>query len=240
MQKNLEKNQKTGETKTKNPLIIYRTFISLIIYLKLNERSNLKMDMTLATFVSGRIGNDLELKQNNNGSFLNFSVAHKDTWKDKNTGEKKEKTTWIPLFADGRTAENICSFFGKGDRIRVVAKYQTYKSKDQNGQEVERHSFKISQFEIIEKKADSHGASAQQQGGFQQPQQGGMQQPQQQGGFQQPQQGGMQQPQQQGGFQQPQQGGMQQPQQQGGFQQPHQGGMQQPQQPAFMQQDEPF
>ncbi len=43
----------------------------------------------------GRLGNDPEIKQTQNGkNIARLSIATSDSWKDKNTGEKKEKTEW--------------------------------------------------------------------------------------------------------------------------------------------------
>ena len=52
----------------------------------------------------GRLGNDPEIKQKQNGkSVARLSVATSESWKDKNTGEKKEKTEWhrVVIFNEG-------------------------------------------------------------------------------------------------------------------------------------------
>ena len=52
----------------------------------------------------GRLGNDPEIKQMQNGkSVARLSVATSETWKDKNSGEKKEKTEWhrVVIFNEG-------------------------------------------------------------------------------------------------------------------------------------------
>ena len=52
----------------------------------------------------GRLGSDPEIKQMVNGiSVARFSLATSNTWKDKNTGEKKEKTEWhrVVIFSEG-------------------------------------------------------------------------------------------------------------------------------------------
>ena len=52
----------------------------------------------------GRLGNDPEIKQMQNGkSVARLSVATSESWKDKNTGEKKEKTEWhrVVIFNEG-------------------------------------------------------------------------------------------------------------------------------------------
>ena len=52
----------------------------------------------------GRLGADPEIKQMNNGkNVARLSLATSDTWKDKNTGEKKEKTEWhrVVIFNEG-------------------------------------------------------------------------------------------------------------------------------------------
>ena len=55
----------------------------------------------------GRLGNDPEIKQMQNGkSVARLSVATSESWKDKNTGEKKEKTEWhrVVIFNEGLVA----------------------------------------------------------------------------------------------------------------------------------------
>jgi len=185
--------------------------------------------------ILGNLGQDPEVRFMPNGSAVaNITVATSESWKDKQTGEPKEKTEWHSVSLFGKLAEVAGEYLKKGSKVYIEGQLQTRKWQNQQGQDQYKTEVVVQGFNGVMQMLDSRQGGGASQGGFQQQapqQQGGFQQqaPQQQGGFQQQapqQQGGFQQqaPQQQGGFQQQapqQQGGFQQkaPQQQGGFQQ---------------------
>lgn len=178
--------------------------------------------------IVGNLGQDPEVKFMPNGNAVaNFTVATSETWKDKQTGEQKEKTEWHRIVAYQRLAEIIGEYLKKGSKVYLEGKLQTRKWEDQNGQERYTTEILISEMQML----DSRGQGGQNQGGGQQ-QGGGYQAPAQQN---QGQQGGgyqSQQGQQQGGYQQANQRAQGQ-QQQGSYQAPVQqnnGGYQQNQQ----------
>ena len=77
----------------------------------------------------GRLGADPEIKQMVNGkSVARFSLATSNTWKDKNTGEKKEKTEWhkIVCFNEG-LVKVIKQYCHKGDRLYIEGQMRTRK-----------------------------------------------------------------------------------------------------------------
>tara|TARA_R110002074_G_scaffold262994_2_gene435132 strand:- start:16324 stop:16818 length:495 start_codon:yes stop_codon:yes gene_type:complete len=83
----------------------------------------------------GHLGKDPESKSfQNGGKVVNFSIATSETWKDKNSGEKREKTDWhnVAVFQDGLTsiAEN---YLRKGSKVMIEGKLQTRKWQDQSG-----------------------------------------------------------------------------------------------------------
>ena len=86
----------------------------------------------------GRLGADPEIKQMVNGkSVARFSLATSNTWKDKNTGEKKEKTEWhrIVIFNEG-LVKVIQQYVKKGAQVYVEGQLTTRKWKDeQSGQD---------------------------------------------------------------------------------------------------------
>ena len=62
-------------------------------------------DLNMCIF-TGRLGRDPEVRYMPNGdAAVNISIAVGKTWKDKNTGEKKEQTTWVPISYFGKTAQ---------------------------------------------------------------------------------------------------------------------------------------
>jgi len=86
----------------------------------------------------GRLGADPEIKQMVNGkSVARLSLATSQTWKDKNTGEKKEKTEWhrIVVFNEG-LVNVVQQYLKKGAQIYVEGQLSTRKWKDeQSGQD---------------------------------------------------------------------------------------------------------
>lgn len=193
--------------------------------------------------ILGNLGKDPEVRfMPNGGGVANLTIATSESWKDKQTGEQKEKTEWHRVVMFGKLAEIAGEYLKKGSKVYIEGQLQTRKWQNQQGQDQYTTEIVVQGFNGTMQMLDSRGGSGAQSGGFQQqnqPQSGGFQQQTaapQQSGYQQPaQQGAYNKPAQQGGFQQsaPQQsgGGFQQnaPQQSGGFQQQpaQQGGFQQ-------------
>lgn len=74
----------------------------------------------------GNLGQDPELKYTADGRpVANISVATSESWKDKHTGEKKEKTEWHRVVAWGKLAEIIGEYAKKGRQVYVEGKLQT-------------------------------------------------------------------------------------------------------------------
>ncbi len=196
--------------------------------------------------ILGNLGKDPEVRfLPNGGGVANLTIATSESWKDKQTGEQKEKTEWHRVVMFGKLAEIAGEYLKKGSKVYIEGALQTRKWQNQQGQDQYTTEIVVQGFNGTMQMLDSRGGSGAQAGGFNQqaPQQsGGFQQPaaQQGGGFNQqaaPQQAYNKPAQQSGGFQQPasqqsapqQAGGFQQqsaPQQSGGFQQ-QQGGFQQ-------------
>ena len=81
----------------------------------------------------GRLGADPEIKQMVNGkSVARLSLATSQTWKDKNTGEKKEKTEWhrIVVFNEG-LVNVVQQYLKKGAQIYIEGQLSTRKWKDE-------------------------------------------------------------------------------------------------------------
>ena len=86
----------------------------------------------------GRLGADPEIKQMVNGkSVARFSLATSQTWKDKNTNEKKEKTEWhrVVIFNEG-LVNVVKQYLKKGSQVYLEGQLSTRKWKDeQSGQD---------------------------------------------------------------------------------------------------------
>ena len=83
----------------------------------------------------GNLGKDPEVRRLNSGDqVVNFSVATSETWRDKNSGERKESTEWhnVVIFNEnlGKVAEQYCK---KGTKVYLEGQLQTRKWQDQNG-----------------------------------------------------------------------------------------------------------
>ena len=91
----------------------------------------------------GRLGNDPEIKQKQNGkSVARLSVATSESWKDKNSGEKREKTEWhnVVVFSAG-LVNIIKNYVKKGSKLYLEGSLQTRKWTDKQG--VDKYSTEI-------------------------------------------------------------------------------------------------
>ena len=90
----------------------------------------------------GNVGRDPEIRTMQNGDKVaNLSIAVSETWRDKTSGERKEKTTWVPLVVWGNLAGIVEQYVSKGSKIMVSGKFQVRKWQDQSG--TDRYSTEI-------------------------------------------------------------------------------------------------
>ncbi|MCT4657101.1 MAG: single-stranded DNA-binding protein [Cohaesibacter sp.] len=143
----------------------------------------------------GNLGADPDIRRTQDGRpICNLSIATSENWKDRNTGERRERTEWhrVVIFNEGlcRVAEN---YLRKGSKVYIEGQLQTRKWQDQNGQD--RYSTEIvlqgfnSTLTMLDNRGEGGGGGfggGQQSGGFGGGQGGG----QQGGGFGGGQQGG--------------------------------------------------
>ena len=85
----------------------------------------------------GNLGRDPEVRSfQNGGKVCNLRIATSENWKDKNTGERREKTEWhsVAIFQEGlvRIAEQ---YLRKGSKVYIEGQLQTRKWQDQSGQD---------------------------------------------------------------------------------------------------------
>lgn len=93
--------------------------------------------------ILGNVGKDPEIRRTNDGrAIANLSVATSETWRDKATGERKEKTEWhrVVIFAEG-LVKVVEQYVHKGSKIYIEGSLQTRKWTDQQG--VEKYSTDI-------------------------------------------------------------------------------------------------
>ena len=84
----------------------------------------------------GNLGAKPEIKYASNGNAIsNLSVATSESWTDKNTGQKQDRTEWHRVSLFGKVAEIAGQYLDKGSKVYVEGKLQTRKWQDQNGQD---------------------------------------------------------------------------------------------------------
>ena len=84
----------------------------------------------------GNLGAKPEVKYASNGNAIsNLSVATSESWTDKSTGQKQERTEWHRVSLFGKLAEIAGQYLDKGSKVYIEGKLQTRKWQDQNGQD---------------------------------------------------------------------------------------------------------
>jgi single-strand DNA-binding protein len=85
----------------------------------------------------GNLGNEPEVRNlPSGGKVVNLSVATSENWRDKNTGERKERTEWhrVVIFSEG-LAKVAEQYLHKGSKVYIEGQLQTRKWQDQSGQD---------------------------------------------------------------------------------------------------------
>ncbi len=84
----------------------------------------------------GNLGRDPEIRTMQSGDKIaNLSVATSESWNDRQTGERRERTEWHRVVIFGRVAEVAEQYLRKGSKVYVEGSLQTRKWQDQSGQD---------------------------------------------------------------------------------------------------------
>ena len=84
----------------------------------------------------GNLGKDPEIRYTASGSAVaNVTIATTDSWRDKQSGEKQEKTEWHRVVFFNRLAEVVGEYLRKGSQVYIEGRLQTRKWQDQSGQD---------------------------------------------------------------------------------------------------------
>lgn len=135
----------------------------------------------------GNLGSDPEVRyMPSGGAVANITVATSETWRDKATGEQREKTEWHRVALFGKLAEVAGEYLRKGSQVYIEGQLQTRKWQDQSGQDRFTTEVVVQGFNGVMQMlggraqggAPSQGMGGQQQQGWGQPQQPAMQQSQ--------------------------------------------------------------
>ncbi|MCX8795965.1 single-stranded DNA-binding protein [Vibrio parahaemolyticus] len=84
----------------------------------------------------GNLGGDPEVRyMPNGGAVANIAIATSESWRDKATGEQREKTEWHRVTLYGKLAEVAGEYLRKGSQVYIEGQLQTRKWQDQQGQD---------------------------------------------------------------------------------------------------------
>ncbi len=120
----------------------------------------------------GRLGQDPEVRYTQDGRpIYNFSVATSEQWRDKNSGEKRERTEWHRIVVFGKLAEICGEYLSKGRQVYVEGRLQTRKWQGQDGQD--RYTTEVvidinGNMQMLGSRGDSAGGGGGGGGGYRQ------------------------------------------------------------------------
>lgn len=113
-------------------------------------------NLNLAQII-GRLGQDVKLAYLPSGSAVaNFSVAVSESWKDKQSGERKESTEWFSVCMFGRQAEVASEFLKKGSRVYLAGKIKT-RSWEKDGQKHYKTELHADTMQFLDKRESGAG-----------------------------------------------------------------------------------
>jgi len=114
----------------------------------------------------GNLGKDPDMKYTASGAAIaNITVATSESWNDKQTGEKVEKTEWHRVVFFRRLAEIVGEYLRKGSQVYIEGKLQTRKWQDQNGQDRYTTEIVASEMQMLGGRGGEGGARPQGGGG---------------------------------------------------------------------------
>jgi len=113
----------------------------------------------------GNVGKDPEVRYSAAGAAIaNVALATSDAWKDKQTGEKQERTEWHRVVFFNRLAEVVGEYLKKGAQVYIEGRLQTRKWTDKDGHDRYTTEIVASEMQMLGGRGSS-GADAQNAGG---------------------------------------------------------------------------
>ena len=108
----------------------------------------------------GNLGGDPETRYMPSGSAVtNFTVATNESWKDKQTGEQKERTEWHRVVMFDRLAEIAAEYLRKGSQVYIEGKLQTRKWQGQDGQDRYTTEIRANEMQMLGGRGGGGGGS---------------------------------------------------------------------------------
>lgn len=110
----------------------------------------------------GNLGQDPDLKvMPSGGSVANISVATSESWTDKNTGQKQERTEWHRVVFFNRLADIVGQYLRKGSKVYVEGSIRTRKWQGQDGQDRYTTEIVAVNMQMLDSRSSNSGAQSQ-------------------------------------------------------------------------------
>ena len=104
--------------------------------------------------IVGNLGNEPDMRYAASGaSIANITVATSESWKDKQSGEKKEKTEWHRVTFFGRLAEIVGEYLHKGSKVYIEGRLETNKWQDKEGNDRYTTSIIAKEMQMLDSKS---------------------------------------------------------------------------------------
>ncbi len=109
----------------------------------------------------GNLGSDPEVRYTPNGApVANFSLATSESWNDRNTGERQERTEWHRLVLWSKLAEIAGQYLKKGAKIYVEGRLQTRSWDDQSGQKRYATEVVVNDMQMLDSRGEGGGSGS--------------------------------------------------------------------------------
>jgi single-strand DNA-binding protein len=109
----------------------------------------------------GNLGKDPDIRYSADGQAMcNISIACTSSWKDKNTGERKEETEWVRIVAYGRLAEIMGEYLKKGRPVYIEGRLKTRKWQNKEGIDQYTTEIVADQLQMLGGRDEGENASA--------------------------------------------------------------------------------
>ena len=126
------------------------------------------------TIIVGNLGQDPELRDLDSGAVVcNFSVAVSERWRDRQTDEPRERTTWYRVAVWGTQGENCNTYLAKGDQVMVIGNVSPNAYINQDGDAIGTLNLNAQSVRFLRNQRDDDGGGQSQNGGRQRNQGGG-------------------------------------------------------------------
>ncbi len=117
--------------------------------------------------IIGNLGRDPELNYTPSGTAVTkFSVADSRRWRDKQSGEQREETTWFNVVAWNQLAETCNQYLHKGSKVFIEGRMTSRKYTDKDGNERTAWDVTALDMQMLDPKGQGSSSSSSSAGGF--------------------------------------------------------------------------